>query len=343
MNWHTERSDTVALPSSVHPAWILFLHFLFVGNQDLVKLVRVPRCFFSVLCPSETPAKKKNRVFGLDYFWGSFWRANIQRKILRKGSFSFASFSEVQYKCTLKKQNMTVKALAIGYRSSNGHRRCTNRSTSHDTLYIYSYLLCSPKRESRHIRHSSRLFHQRAKKKRRNFLANSSKSTPNLGHSTRAPSRARHAPGPALELWKDAGVDQAEEVPLRGGFGLEVPPEPALRLLLEDVELRVDIRSCVRLVLLRPLVDVVDGRAAADAGRRLVGAVGKPFAEGAVISGAEAVAVLFLCFSLVSFGGAFFFGVGGGGGVWWGMGTEGCWVAEEWRIGRVTDHVGRER
>lgn len=98
---------------------------------------------------------------------------------------------------------------------------------------------------------------------------------------------------PSLQLGEDAGVNEAEEVPLGGGLGLEVPPEPALGLLLEDVELGVDVFDGVGLVLRGPLVDVVDGGAATDIVGAEVGTVSLALAVGAVVAGTDAVTVLF--------------------------------------------------
>lgn len=98
---------------------------------------------------------------------------------------------------------------------------------------------------------------------------------------------------PSLQLGEDAGVNETEEVPLGGGLGLEVPPEPALGFLLEDVELGVDVFDGVGLVLRGPLVDVVDGGAATDIVGAEVGTVSLALAVGAVVAGTDAVTVLF--------------------------------------------------
>lgn len=97
---------------------------------------------------------------------------------------------------------------------------------------------------------------------------------------------------PSLELREDACIEQTEQVPLGGGLGLEVPPEPALCSLLEDVELGVDVVACVGLVLLGPVVDPVDVGTRAVRGGVRVAAVGVALAVGSVVAGPDAVAVL---------------------------------------------------
>ena len=83
-------------------------------------------------------------------------------------------------------------------------------------------------------------------------------------------------------LWENAGVEQAEEVPLRARLGLEVPEDPAAGVLLKDLELGLDVAAHVVLELVAPGFDEVDVLAGADVGRVGVGAV---------VAGADAVAV----------------------------------------------------
>ena len=52
------------------------------------------------------------------------------------------------------------------------------------------------------------------------------------------------------EAGEDAGIKKAEQIPLGGSLGLEVPEDPALSLLLEDADLSLDVvrRICFGLL-----------------------------------------------------------------------------------------------
>lgn len=86
----------------------------------------------------------------------------------------------------------------------------------------------------------------------------------------------------------DSVVDESEEVPLGTRFGLEVPEDPAVGVLLERVDLSLDVVSCGVLEILVPLIDEVLRRAATDVGR----AVAIGLRVGPVVAGADAIAVL---------------------------------------------------
>lgn len=69
-----------------------------------------------------------------------------------------------------------------------------------------------------------------------------------------------------VEIRKDTGVEQAEEIPLSARLGLEVPEDETLRLLLIHVELCVDVILSIGLLGLIPGVDEVDITAGARTG-----------------------------------------------------------------------------
>lgn len=70
----------------------------------------------------------------------------------------------------------------------------------------------------------------------------------------------------AIRQWlrEDAGVDQAERVPLGASLRLEVPEDPADGVHLECLHLCLDVSTSVVLQLLVPSVDEVDARARTD-------------------------------------------------------------------------------
>jgi hypothetical protein len=90
----------------------------------------------------------------------------------------------------------------------------------------------------------------------------------------------------------DTIVQQSEEVPLGRCLGLEVPEDPARSLFFADVDLGADVVRGGGLEVLRPLVDEVDIRARSDVFGALVAAIVRGTREGAVVAGADAVAVL---------------------------------------------------
>jgi hypothetical protein len=90
----------------------------------------------------------------------------------------------------------------------------------------------------------------------------------------------------------DAVVEEAEEVPFGGSFGLEVPEDPALDLVLCDVDLGSDVIGGGSLQVLVPLVDGFLGGARANIGGGFVGAIGFCLGVGAVVASTDAIAVL---------------------------------------------------
>lgn len=59
-------------------------------------------------------------------------------------------------------------------------------------------------------------------------------------------------------LWKYIVVEQAEKIPLRTRFCLEVPEHPAFSLLLEYADLGRNVQLRVRFHLLTPRLDKID-------------------------------------------------------------------------------------
>ena len=62
---------------------------------------------------------------------------------------------------------------------------------------------------------------------------------------------------PIQRLWEDLVIKQAEKIPFRAGFGLEVPEDPSVGLLLKDGNLGSNVVLRVRFELLVPRLDEV--------------------------------------------------------------------------------------
>ncbi len=83
-------------------------------------------------------------------------------------------------------------------------------------------------------------------------------------------------------LREDAGVQEAEQIPLGAGLGLKIPEDPAPRVRLVGLQLRFNVTSRIIFELLTPRLDEVD-----------VGAWTDEFAAGigAVVARADSVPV----------------------------------------------------